>query len=535
MTKTVIRNICVLLAGIAVAAGAGAQQLEVDDEIRATVTDDDERANENDDFASDESSVETDFGATDPDAVGDEPETVGVPDIDADFGATDAPTDDADPEAVEARERDELQRSFELYVSSIRNEMYDEADTLAKRIIELSIKLYGVNSLDSARALTNLGTVQYHNKDFASAQLNYQAAIEIIERIEDRLHADLVNPLKGLGAAQLSAGRPDLAEDSFTRAVHITHVNEGPHNLMQVDVLDALTETYLAAGDVDEALNVQENVYNLQTRNVDPDSEDILPALERQANWMHRVQHYNAERNAYRRIIRVLESTRGRDDIALIPPLTGLGRSYLFVEPYDPEIQSYTPASGGEVYLKRALRIAEESPQADWQQLRSSMLALGDFYTLSGRESRAKKAYSEVWNYLSAEEERIPSRIENLESPVILQDISPTKYYHSTRQNFGAITPDNFERGTVVVGFNIDKSGDSTNIELVEARPPGLVDMENEVLRKVRDLIYRPRFKDGEAIEVDGVTYTHEFFYRLSDLAESEAEDEDAESPAPDQ
>ena len=309
--------------------------------------------------------------------------------VTGDSGIEGVDQDFEDPEAAAERDREELLQSFEIYKSSIENGMYDEADAMAKRIIELSIRLYGINSHDSAKALTNLGTVQYHNKDFESSQLNYKAAIEIIERIEDRLHESLINPLKGLGAAQLGAGRPDLAKETFDRAVHVSHVNEGPHNLMQVEVLDALTETYLTVGEVEEALDVQEKVVNLELRNVDPESEAAIPALEREAHWMHRMQHYNAERNSYRKIIRILEKNRGSDDVALIPPLTGLGKSYLFVEPYDPEMQYYTPASGGEVYLKRALRIAEESPQSTGRLLRGSMLALGDFYTLSNRETRA--------------------------------------------------------------------------------------------------------------------------------------------------
>jgi hypothetical protein len=269
---------------------------------------------------------------------------------------------------------------------------------------------------------------------------------------------------------------------------------------------------------------VQENAFNLQLRNVDPNSEEALPALQRQASWFHRMQHYNSERYAYRRIIRILESSRGKGDIALIPPLTGLGKSYLFVEPYDPEFQTYTPASGGEVYLKRALRIAEDSPESDWQLLRGSMLALGDFYTLSGRASRARRSYSEVWEFLSSDEEKLASRRADLESPVVLQNISPTLYYNSTRQDFGNAVPDNFEPGTIVVGYTIDTYGQATNIAVIEARPPGLTDMETEVTRGLRDLIHRPRYKDGEVIEVDDATYTHEFFYRPSDLPDDSAD-----------
>ncbi|MDH4046938.1 MAG: tetratricopeptide repeat protein [Gammaproteobacteria bacterium] len=502
MNKKAFLQSVVLFAGLVLTASSFAQQDDEDEDIRDIVFSEEELA--------EEASVET---------IDDEEDGSEGPGIITDFRSEDLDRDWEEAESEEERDRAELLRSFQSYKSSIDNQMYDEADTLAKRIVELSIKLYGINSHDSAKALTNLGTVQYHNKEFESAQLNYKAAIEIIERIEDRLHADLINPLNGLGAAQLAAGRPDLARDTFDHSVHISHVNDGPHNLRQIEMLDALTETYLLVGETSDALDVQENVYNLQVRNVDPDSEDVLPALERQANWMHRMQRYNSERNTYRRIIRILESSRGRDDLSLIPPLTGLGRSYLFVEPYDPEFQTYTPASGGEVYLKRALRIAENNPESNWEIQHISLLALGDFYTLTERANRAKKVYEETWELLSAEEDRIPSRIETMESPIILQSISPTRYYNSTRQDFGQARPENFERGTIVVGYSISKSGQSTNISLIESDPPGLVEMENDVLRNVRDLVYRPRFKDGEIVTVPDQTYTHEFFYRPSDVA----------------
>ena len=42
--------------------------------------------------------------------------------------------------------------------------------------------------------------------------------------------------------------------------------------------------------------------------------------------------------------------------------------------------------------------------------------------------------------------------------------------------------------------------------------------MEKKVLRDMRRLIYRPRFEDREVVETQSMIYTHEFFYRESDL-----------------
>lgn len=417
-------------------------------------------------------------------------------------------------------EIEELQRYFGLYKEALDNQQYDEADSLAKRIVELSIGIHGIDSHESARALTNLGIVQYRNQDYESSQLNYQSAIDIIERIEDRLNIRLVNPLKGLGAAQLAGGRPDLALQTFGRAVHVSHVNDGPHNLQQVEMLDALTETHLSVGDVDEALDMQEYVYNLQTRNIDLDSEAIIPALERQAKWMHRMQYYTRERNAWRKLIRIIEKERGKDDLSLIDPLTGLGKSYLFYDILESEYQAYSPTSSGETYLKRALRISEENPDSNWEINKGSLLALADYYTMSGRPNRARRSYGETWELLSEDDARLRTRYDELEVLHRLYDISPPKYYNSELVDTSRPAPDSFQPGKVVIGYSVTPFGTVSNIRVIESDPPGLVDMERAVAREVRRLVHRPRMADGEGIATDDLTYEHEFFYRASDLDE---------------
>ena len=457
--------------------------------------------------------------------------TPGEPAVDdsgppVDFRLEDLDRDYVEPASEREQEEQELRRSFELYKAALSASSFGEADTLAKRIVETSIRLYGLESYDSARALTNLGIVQHRGEDYESALLNYQAAIDIIERIGDRLNMELVNPLKGLGAAQLASGRPDLAQKTFGRAVHVSHVNEGPHNLMQIEILDAMTETHLSVGDVDEALDTQEVVYNLQTRRVGRNSDELLAVLQRQANWMHRLQYYTRERLAYRQMIRIIEKTHGKKDIALIGPLTGLGKSYLYTEPYDPEFQTYQPATGGEVYLKRALRIAEDHEESNWEIMRDALLALGDFYTLAAIPNRARRTYIEAWELLSLDEERLPSRRQSLQTTLVLQSITPPKYFNSERTDDGTHAPDSFEKGNIVVGFTVTDYGHTSKIAVIEAQPPGLERMERTVLREVRDLRYRPRIVDGHTVPIEDMTYSHDFFYHPSDLPDNMAESE---------
>ena len=73
--------------------------------------------------------------------------------------------------------------------------------------------------------------------------------------------------------------------------------------------------------------------------------------------------------------------------------------------------------------------------------------------------------------------------------------------------------------------------GRARNFEIVESFPDGIADLEKSVLREMRRLIYRPRLEDREIVDTQNMTYTHEFFYRASDLKPAE-KDQEAEPPA---
>src|SRR5210317_1462434 len=192
----------------------------------------------------------------------------------------------------------------------------------------MSIEIFGPQSAETAKALNNLAIVQHNNKQFEAAIQNFTSAIEIIEVIEDRLNAGLVNPLKGLGAAQLSNGRPDLATNSFIRARHITHVNEGPHNIEQVEILESLAEANVQLGDIEAARDVLDRIHALNVRHFEDNSLGLLPSLIRRADWQHRAGYFNDERATYRRAVRIIEESAGKKDARLLTRCCALvGRS----------------------------------------------------------------------------------------------------------------------------------------------------------------------------------------------------------------
>ena len=138
---------------------------------------------------------------------------------------------------AEISEGEELRRLFELYRDARTAGMLDEADVIAKQIVELSIETFGLDNKNTVNAISNLASLQMANDELDAAILNYSSAIGILERLEGKLAMDLFQPLRGMGSAQLQAGRPEVAKAFWERAVHISHVNLGPHNFEQIETV----------------------------------------------------------------------------------------------------------------------------------------------------------------------------------------------------------------------------------------------------------------------------------------------------------
>ena len=430
-----------------------------------------------------------------------------------------------EPPSEREVQADELKRLFDLYKEALDNKDFLEADTLAKRVVELSIQLNGLDSHDSAKAITNLGIAQHNNGDYESALQNFQSSIEIVERIDDNLSAALINPLQGLAATQAAIGRPDMARLSYQRAVHVSHVNEGPHNPDQVKILESVAELHISQGSFEEAEDIQEHIFSIQSRKIDPKSLDMIPALKKRAEWQHRLQRYHRERITWRQIISIVERNHGPDSLEMIPPLIELGKSYLFVSPAEYDYQPDVSVSSGESYLRRAHRIAERNPDATWQMLENTALSLGDYYILSGRPSKAEKTYAGVWTMLSegGDPEKMSARRDHLERVKVLQRVFPPKYYNSLREEIASEPPESFQTGTMSFNYTVLASGRVTQVKHLETQPGEITDFDQVVGRSLRRMVYRPRMEDGKIVQTSDLVYSHEFYYRPSDVPSTPA------------
>ena len=278
-------------------------------------------------------------------------------------------------------------------------------------------------------------------------------------------------------------------------------------------------------GDDDSARDVIYRSHLLNVRHVSDYVMGLLPSLMRRASWQHRAGYYHDERATYRRAIRIIEDAAGKEDPRLVDPLIRLGESFYFFEPMGPDSHRYTSSSSGEVYLRRANRIAERNKDFPWLELATTKLALADYYIFSSEFSRAKNLYEEVWNDLSSDDTRLDMRNELLGDPrpIFEQTLPPaTDAAAGVSRRDGEI-----QTGVVNVYYVVTGRG-RARVEKTTTEPAEFTDMQRMVEREVRRRMYRPTINEGTVVVSGPLVFRHEFTYSRSELEDLRAKNESA-------
>lgn len=417
-------------------------------------------------------------------------------------------------------------QNFARFTESLANESWSEAEIAAKQSVEHVVDDAENASFAHARALHNLAiTQQFMGKHEAAIQ-NYQAAIQYIVSADHNLSTALILPLRGLAFAYSDVGRADSAAETYDRVLHVSNVNFGPHSLQQLPILQARMNEYFEEEDVPAALGVLERMSMLYTREYPRTSLELIPAYQMQVDVYGQLGMYTEERAALRKILTITRENVDENDVALVQPNIRLAENLIRV--LRKTTYRSVSTSNAEKHLKRALSIAENSDNDQWRTKVDSLLALADFYTLFDMQARAHRYYVKAWDVTSSNNQYWPYRDEAFSMPVPLaqQDPDPYAEFVYVPGQDGKREED-YQQGHMVVQFNVDERGRTSDLRILNANPPRFTHMERRAKNAVENFIFRPRYVDGQATTTVDQFYKVEYLYRESQYQASLRKTED--------
>jgi len=399
------------------------------------------------------------------------------------------------------------------YAVAIESGLFAEAEALAKQRLEAEIRAGNRDDVAIASVYVDLANAQRLQLSLDAALQNYQIAIDIVESGRDRLDSDLVAPLTGMALTYLQMGDAESAEQSVTRAVHIGHVNDGPHNFQQLDALELLFESQWMAGRTEALESTAYRMRSLLERQIDAGSPSALDLVTRVAGLYARIGDRRAERSVYRRLLDASARFDGQElqAAAEVRAKSGLGTSYL-IEYFDDlysAVDGRDPADArmlarSKRFLGEAVDQGQALSAAQARVASDARLAMGDYSTLTGDSGQARLMYADAWalltesGYTGLRDERL-SRVNPLIQ--LLPELAGTD----------AGDVEVLRTGYVLLQFTVTRRGDVRDVEVLSADPQPDEVFRSQLVTAVRRFAYRPRFQGGFAVDTPQVEFRYEY------------------------
>lgn len=419
--------------------------------------------------------------------------------------------------AVPAMAEDRADRND--YAEAMAAGLYAEAESAAKQALDRALAAGARDDPATANLFVDLAEAQRRGGNYDAARQNFELAIDIVEARTDRLNLALIEPLRGLAETWLDSARPDLAIEPLERALHVRHVNEGPHSIAQDASLEILARAYRQLGDFEAALDVVERRYLVFARAYPGKSPELVPVLLERGRALGDLERRRDEREAYEQAVKIVRANAGKKSAAMIEPLLCLGRSH-----QDEYFLAFLAATSEEElpddrllrqageYFESALDIAGNlEPEEHWETIADAHLAFADFHTLSDELGPAGIHYREAWRLLTRNDETHERRVREFETRVPLLEVLPDLTVALPFNADPETRLPRYDTGVIVMQFTITPRGRTRDVGLVDISPARNAAIETEVSASLKRSVYRPRYEKGFAADAPGQTVRYEF------------------------
>ena len=394
--------------------------------------------------------------------------------------------------------RGTLQQEF---LSFYDQERFQQSILPAKKIVALTKEIYGEKNFRVITPLNNLASAYYMVDDFENAQIAFLQCIELIESNQNIISPELISPLYGFALTLNRYGQYQEAIKILERALRINHVNQGFHNLDQLKIHDTLTESLIGAKNFQQANHHQTFQVYVNKKHFGVNNSMVDESLMKLSNWYKRTGQIFLEREVHEELLE-RQTSRTTDQIK---PL---------IETYK-NISFSHRREGVDIYksinpLKQALEKIDAMENTDLILKFEVLLDIGDTYTSYGRAQSGMNAYQECWSLIDEDPSMSKLIQERFSTPVKVRNILLPNTYpipEVGEENEADQT------GYISLRYTIGVSGKTTNIEVIESDPEGLI--ERVAVSAIKKTVYRPVYIEAEPQESSAINFRHEFLYSI--------------------
>lgn len=274
------------------------------------------------------------------------------------------------------------------------------------------------------------GLLLESDRQFTEALQQYEIEVEAIQTEHGVFNYRLIEPLMGIARIQFSQGDLEAATESIHRAQHVSHRQDGVHSLRQLEGTELLTRIFLAEDKPLLADKQQRFAYYISAQAHEPDSLEVLPALEKLADWYTKTGQLHRARKLNERGIEIVENHFGEDSIQQLPYLQQLAK-----------LKRLQRVCCSTRVMEQALTLIDNNPNIDNNLKANTYLQVADAYIASGSRNDAELYYQKAWTHMTPSQQVAnfskPKRIV-FSKPLNNSALSDAKIFRPDRDRFGS-------------------------------------------------------------------------------------------------
>ncbi len=389
-------------------------------------------------------------------------------------------------------------------------------------------------------ALTALGDAHLAANQYAAAEAAYAEAVRSAEQHGGRETHRVLPPLTGLGTTFARTGHHHDAIPLLQRAVAITRAQFGIFDLRQQDLLETLAGSLTALGRRQEAQDAMTYRVRAAEKTYGEGHPKVIPWLCDLGDWFAEIGKTPEARMTFQVALNIAGTTESLQAPIIVEPLRGIARAYMLRSSYpdswrkppyptfgcgipyavlppeckDPSafdaegfnIGPRTLNQEGEEALKRALQILEADPGQAPATLIETLIQMGDLHQIKKSPREALAYYERAWQLIRTTPKLPDSAASALNVPQRVFYPTPQIAAHVPTMAAAVDTEPHY----VQTEFTVAADGSVSDARIVahDTRQR----YARDILKAVRDSRFRPKFVDGKAVAVTGVTYREVFW-----------------------
>jgi tetratricopeptide (TPR) repeat protein len=372
----------------------------------------------------------------------------------------------------------------------------------------------------------------------------YLQSIENAEQGGGAYADGLAEPLQDLGRAYQAEAKHPEAMDFFTRALHLSRINEGLYSESQLPLLGYMIESHMAMGQLGAVDNKQSYRFRMQQRIYEAGDPELMEATLEYSEWQRQAYLDGFSGNTYRRIVdihniqsKAVEQLAEKDpnDPRIIPHLYERMEAEYLVSQYDGEKEDEFQVNitnsmeakfalstdlsaqrfqylrefnyrNGIKTMQRIIDVQEAQEYSDPMELARAKIALGDWYMWWDTRARAMQAYEEAWAILEGDGSDLTDPDALFTQPVELPEVP---VFHP-----GTITPVNDERAHATILFNVSRAGRARDVRVVQQNPPDNMGARVALFDMMKEMRFRPIVREGKVVLTENVIRDYRYEYQ---------------------